>query len=121
MENIEIVFESTSNDIANEALMFFPEHGIHVEGEMFKAKSAKLSLNKVVIAIALGAGTKAGDLACEWMLEKIKGDTEQKTVINGNQINANTVTLQEIKIIVGCHTSKNTSNVNKSIIFNLCK
>ena len=98
-KQFRVTLESSSKEITDTTLSI-NTHGISSETLMLKAMPEGLDfLSTAFITVASGV---SADLLARWIYDKVKENSHEKTVINGNQINAENVTINQFRQILNC-------------------
>lgn len=89
--------ETTDNEIFHLASEFLSELGFVVEVDDLMLKSQPNRLRKIIVTTTMVGGAISAWLpVAQWLYEQCREKADQKTVVNGNVINANTVTIQTL-------------------------
>jgi hypothetical protein len=97
--NIEVFLQTTDSSLIEDALRDLRAQGIEVSEWMLKSGKFKSISIFIVSTITL-------NLVSSWIYNKVIDQTNQQTVINGNQISGHTVTINEINQIIYKQDSK---------------
>jgi hypothetical protein len=109
--DLRIYIDTTNTDIVCFASQDLSKFGVSVEEAMLKADSKRLRSLVLSISIAAQVANNMLPIA-EWIYDKLKDKPREQTVINGYQINAQTVTVQTIQIYLSRPENGNAKNGN---------
>jgi len=94
MENvhIEIFFQTSDLSLINDAITYFRSQNIEVSEWLLKSGNLKSITIMIVTTVGL-------NIASSWIYDKIKNQQNQETVINGNQISSQSITIEQLNQI----------------------
>lgn len=98
-QQYDVILESSSKELIDSTLSINSED-IQAETPMLKAVPEGVELLATAfIAFTSGVGI---NIFSQWLYDKVKNHPTEKTVINGNQINAENVTVNLIMQTINC-------------------
>lgn len=104
-KTVKIIIETNNRDLIRSLWSDKDRLGICVEEKMLKSLKSN-ALRTVIIMVAAPIGI---NLFSSWLYDKLKDNSNQQTVINGNHISGQNISIGEVHQII-CSPYNNKHN-----------